>query len=500
VADFRVNFALACLSLGILQSGQAAEDSYHQARQHLEQLTARDPNNVHHLEKLALVWTGLGNLQKNNGRTSQALDSYQQARLLQEKLVVFQPDKPVCRAALAQTWQGIAQIQQKLGQVKAAEASYRNARQHIELAATQSPALPPYQLMLANICCSLGDLQYKAGQLKEASASYQQARQIKERLVANYPTVLSYQADLATFWFDLGLTQSIVGRFREAEDSFFQALKIRQKLIHDDKNSIHAIELSKIYQFLGNAQAAINRYQEAEASYLEAIKIREKLMAKDPTKTTLLTDLGATYTNVGNVLLLQNKPDKALYWVEKSIDLLSKVNRRASPQSNLHLPLRFAFTCEAQALGSLARYAESVRGWSHVLTYSDSAQQAGVVQVRQHCLQNALRQVAFYVYFGYHQPAAQSVAILTPLTDLPPDTWPQLARVLALCSVSQGSWFLSPPTPEEREKYAAQAVELLKRSRVPGFFGARAQAERWWREAELAPLRERRDFRQLLGK
>jgi hypothetical protein len=55
------------------------------------------------------------------------------------------------------------------------------------------------------------------------------------------------------------------------------------------------------------------------------------------------------------------------------------------------------------------------------------------------------------------------------------------------------------PDGDQREAYAVQALALFRRAQAAGFFKDRAQIERLKEYSDLAPLRQREDFRKFIA-
>jgi hypothetical protein len=51
----------------------------------------------------------------------------------------------------------------------------------------------------------------------------------------------------------------------------------------------------------------------------------------------------------------------------------------------------------------------------------------------------------------------------------------------------------------QKEAYAVQALTLLRRAQAAGFFKDRSKIERLKKEGDLAPLRQRQDFRKFVA-
>ena len=403
-------------------------------------------------------------------------------------------------AQQAQDYFQLGWMLERLGQPREALGAYGDAVRVAEKLVTAHPVVVTYQDDLARAFNNLGVLQLNAARDPAAAeASYLRARRLYEQLSTAQPKDPDQQANLAKTWNNLGSLQQARKRPQEARRSYEQARQIFDALsVAHPRNLVYQANLAATWNNLGLLQESQGQGQGAEYSYLQACRVMEKVCAAQPTVSDNAVHLAGMYGNLGNLLRDQKRYDDALLHYDKSLTAFATVLQRQPRHPSARVFFRNTVWGRALALEEVGRFAEAVRDWGQALALDEDLSQGRFHRRRQQALQQALRQASLLARLGWCQPAAHCVNLLSTLSDLPADTWPQLARVLALCAATPGGWFLSPPTPHERERYALQAVELLRRARAGGFFTATMQAAGWHHDRELMPLVSRPEIRQLL--
>jgi hypothetical protein len=144
--------------------------------------------------------------------------------------------------------------------------------------------------------------------------------------------------------------------------------------------------------------------------------------------------------------------------------------------------LRNVHLGRAKALCSLNRAREALADWERAVELSPPAEQALARLARAHG----------WVQAGKVAEAAADIAALTQGPATPGAVLCDGACVYARAAASA-------PEGEQREAYAGQALALLRRAQAAGFFKDRAKTERLKKDSDLAPLRQREDFRKLVA-
>ena len=100
-------------------------------------------------------------------------------------------------------------------------------------------------------------------------------------------------------WYYLGRTKYNENRFEEAQKAFTECLKLAPKHVRAEDN-------------LGLTWQALGRYDEAQQAYNNAIAWQVDAPAKDPWP----------YIDMGSLLVENNKPEKAVPYLQQAIDLV----------------------------------------------------------------------------------------------------------------------------------------------------------------------------------
>ena len=270
--------ALTLLGIGDSAGAFAAAD---RARQILEALLTRSPQDAALQLDLGVVHQRLGSALANSGKTDDAIASFERVRALHQALVD-------------------------------ADASNNKARQN-----------------LATDYSGLGDLLLTLGKVDEALAAFRTNVDIMQVLVQRNDRN-------ADWWRDLGIAYERVGgvlaqqrKFGEALSFFQQRLKIAQMLADDDPaNTQSQRNLSVALNKIGDMQLALRKPDEALDAYRKGLALREKLMTGDPENAVWLRDVAISNNLIATVLAVQGKIDDALTAYGQGIDIERKLVAR----------------------------------------------------------------------------------------------------------------------------------------------------------------------------
>src|SRR5262249_51259903 len=136
----------------------------------------------------------------------------------------------------------------------------------------------------------------------------------------------------------------------------------------------------------------------------------------------------------------------------------------------------------AQILDALKRPAEALADWD----------QAVALAPLDNRLEVQLGRARAWVQAGKVAEAVADAAALTEDAATPSARCCEAACVFSLAAAAA-------PEAGQREAYAGQALALLRRAQAASFFKDRAKIERLKRDSDLAPLRQRQDFRQFVA-
>jgi hypothetical protein len=212
----------------------------------------------------------------------------------------------------------------------------------------------------------------------------------------------------------------------------------------------------------GDFNLKLGRVAEARKQFREALEISQALAQDAPKDAEAQLDLAEGY---GNLVMAECRgPDypAALGWLERGTGVLERLHS-----------------------------AGLVRGEAREQRWQRDMQL--FLEIR----------IVVLLRLGRHAEAAAVVGRLPGLPLKVPDNLYRAACGYALCfqavaAGKQGAQ-LTPEETAARERYAGRAVALLGEARAAGFFRVPANLERLKQDNDLAPLRQREDFRKLLA-
>jgi hypothetical protein len=148
----------------------------------------------------------------------------------------------------------------------------------------------------------------------------------------------------------------------------------------------------------------------------------------------------------------------------------------------------------AEALAQLRRYAEAVPAWDLAL-----ANDTGVMRPF-----NQMKRALTVAHLGDHARATKEAADLAAAAAGGHIEAGMLAEAACVHAVASAAAARDARLPEaERgrlaDRYAARAVELLRRARAAGYFDTPQRLQETRKATDFAPLRSRKDFQDLLA-
>jgi tetratricopeptide (TPR) repeat protein len=519
-----------------MERGEGKETfaAYEAARALFGPLFRRHPGVPQYARELAITLHTLGGAQMKFGRPpAEALKSFDAALALREALVENHPEVPEYTADLGVTHSRRALVQKRLGQLAEARKSLDAARALQEPLVERRSGVSRHAVELGDTYLSTGNLVADGGDLtaavgwydraiavlepmsrrrpipveageelrnshwargmalagldrkREALACYQAGRLVAERLARDHHSTPGYAADLAAKCHALARLQGQLGRRGEALKSLEAARAVGERLVRDHpKVSVYAELLGYGCNELGILHAKLGHQEQALEAYEAARVLRKRLAREHPDRPAHAVGLGGTYCNLGH-LLKAGDVERALTWYGKAIATLEPVSRLEPPPPLARLFLAKSYYGRADALAAHHRHPEALKDLDRVL-----ALYANDPSARQ-------RQAATLAHLGEHARAAAAVEELAALTRVSAACLYDLAGTYSLCAAAADKDGNLAPAERNQtaEKYAAQAVALLRRAVQAGFEGL-AQAKK---DTALDPLRRRADFKQLLA-
>jgi tetratricopeptide (TPR) repeat protein len=187
-------------------------------------------------------------------------------------------------------------------------------------------------------------------------------------------------------------------------------------------------------------------------------------------------DLGRSCCDYGKLLRDTGKEAESLAWLDKAIRTLGKVNQRDRWFRAAQPVLRDSHWNRAVALDQLDRHAESVKDWDRAVALSPAREQPDF----------RIRRAVSLVRGGEAAAAIAELVELRKAATVTAGQWYEFARIYALASGQ---------VADKKKEYAESAIQMLQYSVQAGF----KDAARMAKDKDLDQLRERGDFKRLLG-
>jgi eukaryotic-like serine/threonine-protein kinase len=504
-----------------------AEPSYRAAVADWESLSEAFPSVADYRRDLANSYNNLGTLLSRQGNKSGAETAYRMAINLREKLAAQMPTSADCHNDIAETYNNLALLQSDVGNKAEAEATYRKAlavydklaadfptadyrrqmalcinglgvllknlrrndeavvctRRAIEVQATlaaEFPDVPEHRGTLALFHNSLGNVLANLGKAADADTAYRRALEVQEQLVADYPVLPTYRQSLAKGYNNLAIAAIKLGKPADAEAAYRRALSIHEKLVADFPNvPDHQRELALGLHNLAILLRDTGKKPEGEACYRRAVTILEPLVAAFPASADYRGRLADSSINLGMALKDRGEMSEALELLTQGIELFEPLVGQDANLIREKKRLCAGYEVRAAAYHRLQRYSDAVADWDRAIAADGKS-----ARPSQH-----IGRALSLVRSGDHATATAAAEVAVTTAGASAADFFFAARVISIAAGANSG------DAAQAERLARRAVELLRESAGRGY----KNTKQWKDDADLAPLRERDDFKKLLA-
>jgi serine/threonine protein kinase len=394
------------------------------------------------------------------GKYQEALESLQAAGPLFQELVQEFQDNTGYRyhLALCQNNQGLCL--RYLGKLKLSEAAFRMSLDNLQLLVDKYPSDArhgQFREQHLRFLSNFGDSLMVLGNLKDAEAPIRDSTRLAEKLVKDRPHVPSHRDALAGCLVNLAAWhegQKSKGDYGAASDVYRQAREVYETLKRQFPQAReYRWGVALTSQGLASVETELDRLDAAEKNLLQARDTYKQLVVDFPETVELVKEYGALHANLAKLLARQRKLPDAEDAARKGVSLLEELIAKQPRTAEYRTILAKGFT------------------------------QWGDVLVEQ----------------GHFADAADVYRRAVPaVSQLGADS-AENRSLLGQCCVDQALAFLrlSERDASSKDQHAAEAVKLLRQAKETGFFKDAAHAKDLIQRNELAPLRQRADFKEL---
>jgi serine/threonine-protein kinase len=469
---------------------RGAADALGTASNLFTKLIAEKANLLENQLALSRTYNGLALMLFRTGDLSRSVDYFRKTTQLCERLSSERPEVLIYRHELAKVYTNLCFVLREMGNVPGAVEFGRKA---IGIAATLVASKPrerEYQRLLAGCHGNLGIVLQLAGDLPGAADSYRAAVMIDTKLAADYPNIPGYRHSLAIGYNNLGTVLQDMRDYGGAAQAFKEGIAIRSKLAaeHPEVPDYWRGLANKSIN-LGNALADMRDLAGAIEAYRNAIAYWSKLTADHPDVPDYRSGLARSYNGLGNVLRLAKDFPAAHDSFERAIELGTAMV--ASHPEVPDFQSALGFSLHMLGLNHLFRgqQDEAVKAFYSAVRHLRRAfdRAPGVPKFRME-LRAAYLHLAFALRMlgraGEAEDAVRERGALGP--EGPVDLYNDACQ-LALC--------IPCANPDvQAQAFASEAMKTLRAAAAAGWRDA-AQTSR---DPDLAPLRDRDEFRRLL--
>jgi tetratricopeptide (TPR) repeat protein len=442
-----------------------------------ERLIYDFPTIPEYSSNLAKTHAALGLLLKHLGKGTKAEEHFRQALDINKKLVSDRPNNPEYTFNLAGYHTNLGLLLNAQGKWEEAEKEFRCGLVLNEKLVAQFSSVPSYRFAFAKSHGSLGLVLTRLKKSIDAEEHYLKALEVLGKLAADFPSVSNYHYSLAATHINLGAVLNSMEKKMEAADHYQKGINLYRQLASQHPNTpSYRLNLAMGYNNLGNLQADLGKEVEAKDQYLKSLELLEKLVSDHPEVLYYHIQLGNSYCNFGHLLHDKNNLQQSVKYFDKAIDLLTPILQPEPHDVAAKHYLRNSYWGRARSHYLLAKYSESEKDWERTIELSTKPEQAAF---RAYCTLSRMQQ-------GHVEEAVAEVAVLTKGWFQRSENWYAYACVYALASAK---------IPEQRQKYADRAMELLSLAIKCGYQNLVVLQS----DKMLDPLRERADFRKLMA-
>ena len=325
------------------------------------------------------------------------------------------------------------------------------------------------------------------------------ARTVRKRLADAFPTRPTFLRQLAMSHHSVCSIFFALGRFEESEAALKEALAIQTRLagefpLQPDLRE----ELATSHNSLGELHRARGRFKEGERAYRDAIAIYKRLADEFPTRSAFGRYLALGTLNLGLLLKAEGRSQDAEKTFNEALGIRKKLAKDFPKQPELNNEAAVAFIeliglCnERRDFVAAKVHLEKAGPWSDCLTTDPKnsefrATYREALSVGASTLAGLLEQAK----------AMNSARRIRDLRWEPSVDAYVAAAALARCIplVAENQKLDGDHRKAAMQFYGDEAVRILREAVAKGF----QDVEKVGKETALNPLREREDFKTLVG-
>jgi tetratricopeptide (TPR) repeat protein len=441
---------------GQIGSAASAIEALEHALAIRRRLAARAPQSADAHDALAEVLERHSGLIAAVGRAPEALEDLQQARAFRQELADLNPVIASNRVKLAQTDGLIAHLlRTRLNRQPEALEAIGRAGETYEALLSERPSDVDALRGLGQVRFTQGGIWFQMGRTAEAFAAAEKAVAIFDDLARQNPKDLVAREMLGNALLDRGGAASFLNRMDSGENAFQSALATFRQMAHDEPNaSRYQYDLAKAHNSLGYFYSRAKRFQAAAEESQRSLHVLDRLVEHNPGVREYEAMQGLVMGNLGDALRDLGRLDQSLEIMKRALVVSDRLARENPGAHHYQRAKASSQIVTASLLNQMGRRSESAKAYEDALASYEavSPKNSGVI---------------FNIACAH-------------------------ACLASLIGEEPG---LTPPRRAVAARHLEDAMSALRRAvdtgyRNPKFFTS---------DPDLAPLRSRPDFQQLVA-
>jgi serine/threonine-protein kinase len=403
--------------------------------------------------ELAAAYERVGEITEQVGTRASALEALGRARAIRESLMAADPSAAGPLRDLAVVLETIGTLQARTsGREAEALPTLERALALREAVAATRPDSADDRAAVAAALRRMGNSLFPRGHPAQATRHLERARAILERLEAEYPDRESIRSEAANVLKQLSYIERVSGRIGDSLRDLGRARSILERLAIDHPgNAEYRARLAEVFSDLGSDLSTAGRQTEALDAEERALAIHERLAADSPANTDYQHMIASHRTAMGWILKGLGRREEALRSLTPAREVLERLVADHPDNALFRREL-------AQCVAFLGTIEQEL---------------------------------------GRRDQASRTLGFARELYERLPDDPINLYNLA--CIDSRLSVPVGPDPTDKAERVrgdacAAAAIAALRRAVAIGYYGVESLRT----DPDLAPLRSRGDFQQIL--
>jgi serine/threonine protein kinase len=250
-------------------------------------------------------------LLRQKARLPEALAAAESAVEVIEPLARARPDDVECQLMLSSSFEKLAAVHQERGEFAEAVKDYGNQLTAVDSLVRVRPGVNRYQLNRVKALRQVAACQTRLGRNDESLKTFLKAVDLSKALAHDNPTNTEFQKELSSTYNNMALPLFALGRMPDALKSIESAADALEEVARTDPKDVDVLRsIAGARYNCGYLNYELGRVQAALASYNQSLLLRERLAREHPDNPRFAFEAASTRGNLGSIQFdLRQLPD-----------------------------------------------------------------------------------------------------------------------------------------------------------------------------------------------